>query len=108
MKRAYVYILRCADGTLYTGWTTDPGRRLAAHNSGKGGGGAKYTAPRRPCTLVYTEVFENEDPAQAKREAMSREWFIKNKLSRDEKEELIASASAKAGAASNPEGITAR
>ncbi len=48
----YVYILRCADGTLYTGWTTDLNRRLAAHNAGSG---AKYTRSRRPVALLYSE-----------------------------------------------------
>ncbi len=46
----YTYILRCADGTLYTGWTNDLERRLAAHNAGKG---SKYTCSRRPVELVY-------------------------------------------------------
>ena len=47
-----VYILRCADGTLYTGSTNDVEKRLAAHNAGRG---AKYTRARRPCALVYVE-----------------------------------------------------
>ena len=46
----YVYLLRCADGTLYTGFTNDLARRLAAHNAGKG---AKYTRSRLPVDLVY-------------------------------------------------------
>ena len=48
----FVYLLRCADGTLYTGCTNDLDRRLAAHNAGKG---AKYTRSRRPVVLVYRE-----------------------------------------------------
>ena len=48
---AYTYLLRCADGTLYCGWTNDLAARLAAHNSGKG---AKYTRARRPVRLVYS------------------------------------------------------
>lgn len=73
------YLLRCADGTLYCGWTNHLGRRLEAHNAGKG---AKYTKSRRPVELVYHEVFAT------KREAMVREAAIK-KLSRKEKERLI-------------------
>lgn len=53
----YVYILRCADGSLYTGWTTDLQRRLASHNSGKG---AKYTRSRLPVELVY----QNDSPVK--------------------------------------------
>ena len=68
------YILLCADGTLYTGWTNDIEKRLAAHNAGRG---AKYTRGRRPVTLLYSEEC-------AKSEAMSREAAIK-KLSREEK-----------------------
>ena len=45
----YIYILRCADGTLYTGWTNDPARRLAAHQAGRGG---KYTRARLPVEMV--------------------------------------------------------
>jgi putative endonuclease len=82
-------MLRCADNSLYTGWTTDLRRRLNEHNSTSRG--ARFTRARRPCTLVYYEVFENENPAQAKREAMSREWFIKNRLSKAQKEELADS-----------------
>ena len=78
----YTYILRCSDGTLYTGWTNDLDKRLAAHNEGKGG---KYTRTRRPVELVYHEVFGT------KQEAMSREWHIKH-MSREEKEKLIAPA----------------
>ena len=65
---AYTYMLECADGTYYTGWTNDLEKRLSAHNAGKGG---KYTSVRRPVTLVYYEEFET------KQEAMSREWHIK-------------------------------
>lgn len=69
------YILLCADGTLYTGWTNDIEKRLAAHNAGRG---AKYTRGRRPVTLLYSEA------CATKSEAMSREAAIK-KLSREEK-----------------------
>ena len=75
----YTYILRCCDGTLYTGWTNDLPRRLAAHNAGTGG---KYTRARRPVELVYHEEFATKE------EAMSREWHIK-RLSREEKLRLI-------------------
>lgn len=61
----YTYIVECADGTLYTGWTASLEKRLAAHNSGTG---AKYTRIRLPVTLVYWEEQENQSMAQ-KREA---------------------------------------
>lgn len=75
----YTYILKCKDGTYYTGWTNDLEKRLQAHNDGKG---AKYTKYRRPVQLIYYESFET------KQEAMSREYAIKH-ISRKEKEELI-------------------
>ena len=78
----WTYILRCADGTYYTGWTNDPGRRLRAHNAGRG---AKYTRSRLPVELVYLESFDTKE------EAMSREWQIKH-MSRADKEKLIESA----------------
>ena len=77
----YVYMLRCADDTLYCGWTTDLEKRLAAHNSGKA---SKYTRSRLPAELVYYETFET------KQEAMSREAQIK-RLSRQQKLALISS-----------------
>ena len=76
----YTYILHCADGTLYCGWTNDLKKRLHAHNSGTG---AKYTKSRRPVTLAYYEAFGT------KQEAMKREYAIKQ-LPRKKKEELIA------------------
>ena len=79
----FTYILRCADNSLYVGWTNDLEKRLKAHNSGKG---AKYTRGRLPATLVYFESFETKE------EAMSREWHLK-RLSHSEKEALIASTS---------------
>ena len=75
----YVYILTCADDTLYCGWTTDPEARLKAHNSKRG---AKYTRSRLPVEMVYLEEFED------KREALSREWHIK-RMSREEKMKMI-------------------
>lgn len=78
----YVYIARCADGTLYTGWTTDLIKREKAHNAGKG---AKYTKSRTPIKIVYSEVFDDKETA------MSREWHIK-RLTRAEKLKLIENA----------------
>lgn len=77
-----IYILRCGDGTLYTGMTDDLERRLEAHRSGKG---AKYTRGRGPLEMVYHEVFST------KAEAMSREWHIK-RMTRQEKLKLIENA----------------
>ena len=77
--KAYTYILRCADGSLYCGWTNNLEKRLAAHNSGKA---SKYTRSRLPVKLVYFETFDT------KQEAMSREARIKQ-LSRREKLALI-------------------
>lgn len=74
-KKFFVYLLRCSDGSLYCGWTTDLQKRLAVHNSGLG---AKYTRARRPVELVYFE--EHPD----KRLAMKREYEIKH-LTRAEK-----------------------
>lgn len=79
MKKQYVYILKCADGSLYTGWTTDLANRLEVHNSGKG---AKYTKTRRPVRMVYHEEYDDKSTA------MSREYAIKQ-LTRGEKERLI-------------------
>ncbi len=78
----FVYILECADGTLYTGYTVDLDKRLEAHNSGRG---AKYTRSRLPVSLVYSEAFED------KKEAMSREWHIKHDLTHEQKKRLIMS-----------------
>ncbi len=66
--RAFVYILRCADGSLYTGYTIDLQRRLKQHQSGHGG---KYTRAHRPVELVYSEAY------RTRREAMRREIAIK-------------------------------
>lgn len=77
----YTYILKCADGTLYTGWTNDLDKRLAAHNAGKG---SKYTRSRRPVSLLYYETHDTKE------EAMRREWAIKQ-LSREEKLALTGS-----------------
>ena len=74
-----LYMLRCGDGTLYTGITTDVKKRLEAHRTGKG---AKYTRGRGPLELVYREECGDHSAA------LKRELEIK-KLSRDEKEKLI-------------------
>ena len=71
----YVYILRCGDGTLYTGAAVDPVRRMKVHNAGRG---AKYTRSRRPVRLVYTEAAESWSAA------LRREAEIK-RMSRAEK-----------------------
>ena len=78
----YVYILRCGDGTLYTGITDDIPRRLAAHRAGKG---AKYTRGRGPLELVYQEQAPDKSAALRREEAIKR-------LRRGEKERLIESA----------------
>jgi putative endonuclease len=75
----YTYILECADGSFYTGWTNDLEKRVRAHNQGTG---AKYTRGRRPVRLAYYETF------LTKEEAMKREAAIK-KLSRADKELMI-------------------
>lgn len=78
MNGICVYILRCADDTLYTGWTNDLSARIKAHNAGRG---AKYTKPRRPVTLAYAE------PCATKSDALRREAEIK-KLTRAQKLDL--------------------
>ncbi|MDL2288719.1 GIY-YIG nuclease family protein [Oscillospiraceae bacterium OttesenSCG-928-F05] len=77
-----VYILRCADGTFYTGMAADAGRRVAVHNSGKG---AKYTRSRLPVTLVYRE----EQPDRSS--ALRREYAVKQ-MTRAQKLCLIREA----------------
>ena len=75
----YVYVLECADGSLYTGYTTDGERRVAEHDAGEG---AKYTRGRTPVELVHVESFESKSAA------MSREYEIKQ-FSRRKKETLV-------------------
>ena len=82
-KKHYAYMLRCSDGSIYSGYTTDPHRREKVHNSGKG---AKYTRTRLPVKLVYFEEFDN------KLDAMKREYAFKQ-LTHKEKEEIIIKAS---------------
>ncbi len=75
----FVYMVRCADGTYYTGWTTDLARRVAQHNSGRG---ARYTRLHRPVTLVYREEVADRGTA------MRREFAIKQ-YDRQRKERLV-------------------
>lgn len=79
-----VYIVRCADGSLYTGWAADLSQRIAAHNAGRG---ARYTAGRRPVTVVYAEECESVSAALKREHALKR-------LPRAAKDALVASASA--------------
>jgi len=75
-----VYVLECADGSLYTGYTTDVERRVAEHDAGEG---AKYTRGRTPVELRHVERFDSRSAA------LSREHEVKS-LSRAEKEQLVA------------------
>lgn len=77
----YCYLLECADGTFYTGWTTDPPRREKQHNSGRG---AKYTRTRRPVKLIHVEELPDRVAA------MKRERAIKT-MTRERKRKLIDS-----------------
>lgn len=80
MKKAFVYILRCSDGSLYTGWTNDLKNRIEKHNKGLG---AKYTRARRPCKIVFfTEVSD-------KKRAMQIEYRIK-RLKKKYKENIVS------------------
>ena len=79
-----IYMVECADGSYYTGWTNDLENRLAAHNAGTG---ARYTRGRGPVRLVYKEECEDKQSAQR------REWTIK-KLTRAQKEQLVSSIKA--------------
>lgn len=78
----YCYLLECADGTFYTGWTTDPARREREHNAGNG---ARYTRNRRPVRMVYVEQLPD------KISALKRELAIK-RLPRKKKQDLIHGA----------------
>ena len=86
MDTNYTYLVRCADGSLYCGWTNHLEQRIQAHNEGRG---AKYTRGRRPVKLVYFEEFAT------RQEAMRREYQIK-KLTRQEKERLVNSGEVRA------------
>ena len=81
----FVYIVRCADGTLYTGYARDPQARVNQHNAGRG---ARYTSGRRPVRLIYSEPFESVGDALRKERALKRwsrakkEALIKRRVSR--------------------------
>ena len=70
VTKAYMYVVECSDGSLYTGYTTNIERRITAHNTGKG---AKYTKTRQPVTLLYHETFDSKEAA------MSAEALFKRK-----------------------------
>lgn len=78
----YVYLLKCGDGSLYCGWTTDLEARVEQHRLGRG---AKYTRSRLPVKLVWYETYED------RHEALSREWHIKH-MDRVQKLKLISGA----------------
>ncbi|MFQ3845048.1 GIY-YIG nuclease family protein [Staphylococcus pseudoxylosus] len=80
MDKHYIYIVKCKDGSLYTGYAKDVTQRIAKHNNGQG---AKYTKIRRPVQLVYQEMFDT------KSEALKREYEIKT-YTRQQKLELIS------------------
>ncbi|MFC4552978.1 MULTISPECIES: GIY-YIG nuclease family protein [Halorussus] len=82
MSVHWIYVIECADGSFYTGYTTDVERRVQEHDRGDG---AKYTRGRTPVELVHAERFESKSAA------MSREYEIKQ-LTRREKERLVESA----------------
>ncbi len=86
--RDYVYILRCRDGSFYTGWTNRLPERIKAHNEGKGG--AKCTRARRPAQLAYAECYPS------KSEALAREWAVK-RLTHERKASLIAAGTERTG-----------
>lgn len=79
----YCYIVECADGTYYTGWTINPEKRVAVHNKGRG---ARYTRTRGPVRLVYVEELPD------RKSAMKREIAIK-KMERERKKRLIQESS---------------
>jgi putative endonuclease len=83
----FVYIVRCADGTLYTGYARNPSARLHAHNSGRG---AKYTAGRCPVQLVYQEAFRSLG------KALAREYAVKQ-LTRAQKHALVVGGTSHRG-----------
>ena len=80
-RPGYVYILRCSDTTLYTGMTNNLKRRLSQHARGKG---ARYTRSRLPFKLVYVQRCRD------RRAALRREWYIKHRMTKAEKEALVA------------------
>jgi putative endonuclease len=93
-KGHFVYILRCSDGTYYTGYTTELRRRIDEHNEGKG---AKYTRGRGPVELMYIEEGISRSWAQRREESIKR-------LPREKKESLICGRMAEQPAASSEKG----
>jgi len=83
MSQWFVYVLQCADGTYYTGVTTDVERRVREHNGELAGKGAKYTSARRPVRLTHSEAALNRSSAQI------REYVIRS-LPRKAKAQLVA------------------
>lgn len=75
-NKAYMYVVECADGSLYTGYTTDVDRRIQTHNAGKG---AKYTRNRLPVTLLYQEAFDSKQAAMSA-EALFKKRSRKSKI----------------------------
>jgi len=90
---AFVYLLRCADGTLYCGWSTDPERRLRQHQAGTA---SRYTRTRRPVELVYTREFATRS------EAMHEEVRIKGLPARDKRRLWLRAAAAAPANVSEP------
>lgn len=82
-KNCYVYLAKCADGSLYTGVSNNPGYRIKQHNSDRPGG-ARYTAGRGPITLVYIEQFESRGAALRREHEIKKFWTHR-------KQELIES-----------------
>ncbi|MET3700045.1 putative endonuclease [Bacillus oleivorans] len=80
-NKHFIYVLECADGSYYTGYSTDVNKRVLTHNAGKG---AKYTRSRLPVTCIYEKAFAS------KREALQEEYAFK-RLSRREKEQFLKS-----------------
>ena len=87
VKKHFVYMVRCNDNSLYTGWTVDLEKRLRTHNFGEGPQAAKYTKAKRPVVLVYYEELSN------KSEALKREAQIK-KMTKLKKEQMVKDAQA--------------
>lgn len=86
MSTAYVYIVECSDGTLYTGWTYDVERRIREHNAGRG---AQYTAARGPVELVHVEEHPDRSAAQS-REYRIKQWSRTRKLRLIAESDLIS------------------
>ena len=82
METHFVYIVQCADGSLYTGYATDVARRVEEHNGNSKTAGARYTRGRRPVELLYSEAFASRSEAQKRESALK-------KLSRNEKLALV-------------------